>query len=207
MLASANTRSGEGFAFAIMPELQTTEEKQTELLRRVANRDHEALAELYDCFSAPLFSLAVYILGDQREAEEVIQDVFVQIWNRAATFDRGLGAPFHWGAGITRNRCIDYLRSRQRRFRLHDKVAHETEVFTTISESAAPEALSDDELARVRVAVKQLPAEQRQAIDLAFFGGLTHAEIAEMLGEPLGTVKARIRRGMMKLRECLNELV
>ena len=190
-----------------MPELQTTEEEQTELLRRVATRDHGALAELYDHLSGPLFSMAVHILGDAREAEEVIQDVFVQIWSRAASFDRRLGAPFHWSASITRNRCIDYLRSRQRRFRLQDELTHETEIFTVASENPAREALSGEELARVRTAVRELPEDQRQAIDMAFFGGLTHAEIAEALGAPLGTVKARIRRGMMKLKECLNELV
>jgi RNA polymerase sigma-70 factor, ECF subfamily len=188
--------------------LQTTEEAQTELLRRVAARDHQALAELYDHLSGALFSTAVHILGDPREAEEVIQDVFVQIWNRAATFDAELGAPFHWTIGITRHRCIDYLRARQRRSRLVDEATTETEILSLpASSSSAHEALSAEELAKVRGAVRELPADQRQSIEMAFFGGMTHQEIAEALDEPLGTIKARIRRGMLRLKENLRAYV
>ena len=191
-----------------MLDLQAAEESQTELLRRVAARDHAALAELYDTLGGVLFSTAVRILGDPREAEEVIQDVFVQIWNRAASFDGTLGAPFHWTLGITRNRCIDYLRSRQRRSRLLNEATTETEILSIPASSAsAHESLSGEELARVRAAVRDLPPDQQQAIELAFFGGMTHQEIAETLYEPLGTVKARIRRGMMKLKESLKAYV
>jgi len=191
-----------------MLDLQTAEESQTELLRRVATRDHEALAELYDHLAGVLFSTAVHILGDPREAEEVIQDVFVQIWKRAPTFDSKLGAPFHWTLGITRHRCIDYLRARQRRTRLLDEATMETEILSRpASSSSAQETLGEEELAKVRAAVRELPPDQRQAIELAFFGGMTHQEIAEALDEPLGTIKARIRRGMLKLRESLKAYV
>ena len=189
-------------------EPQTAEASQTELLRRVAAQDHQALAELYDSLAKPLFSTAVHILGDTREAEEVIQDVFVQIWNRAATFDGELGAPLHWTLGITRHRCIDYLRSRQRRTRLLDDATTETEILSRpASSTSAHEALNDEEMAKVRTAVRTLPPDQRQAIELAFFGGMTHQEIAEALNEPLGTIKARIRRGMLKLKESLRAYV
>jgi RNA polymerase sigma-70 factor, ECF subfamily len=190
-----------------MLELQTAEESQTELLRRVATGDPEALAELYDSLSGVLFSTAVHILGDSREAEEVIQDVFVQIWTRAGTFDVVLGAPFHWTLSITRHRCIDYLRARQRRSRLLDEATHATEILALPAASSAHNELSGEELANVRAAVKELPPDQRQAIELAFFGGMTHQEIAEALSEPLGTVKARIRRGMLKLKESLKAYV
>jgi RNA polymerase sigma-70 factor (ECF subfamily) len=190
-----------------MLDLQAAEESQTALLRRVAARDHAALAELYDALGGILFSTAVRILGDPREAEEVIQDVFVQIWTRAATFDGALGAPFHWTLGITRNRCIDYLRARQRRTRLLDEATTETEILSVASASAAHDSLSPEELARVRSAVRDLPPDQQQAIELAFFGGMTHMEIADTLNEPLGTVKARIRRGMLKLKESLGAYV
>ena len=186
-----------------MLDRQTAEESQAELLRRIAARDQQALAEFYDEMAGVLFSTAVRILGDAHEAEEVIQDVFVQIWNKAATFDAALGAPFHWALGITRNRSIDRLRSRQRRSRVLEEMSEETASQPPASPSQNDFALSEEELAKVRSAVKSLPQDQRQAIEMAFFGGLTHAEIAGALNEPLGTVKARIRRGMLKLRESL----
>jgi len=137
------------------------------------------------------------------EAEEVIQDAFLQIWGKAATFDTALGAPFYWALSITRNRAIDRLRARQRRVRLADEL-HEF-VAADSAQFAPPfrSEFSQEDLAKVRAAVGSLPGDQRQAIEMAFFGGMTHAEIAEALREPLGTVKARIRRGMLKLRETL----
>jgi RNA polymerase sigma-70 factor (ECF subfamily) len=186
---------------------KSAEEIQAQLLRRVATRDREALAEFYDHVAAALFSTAVRILGDPQEAEEVIQDVFVQIWEKAPMFDLALGTPFHWAVSITRNRSIDRLRSRQRRARvieeLREEIAPEAEIF----ESSNPTALDTEEMSQVRNAVGTLPADQRQAIELAFFSGLTHAEIAGKLNEPLGTIKARIRRGMLKLRESLQPCV
>src|SRR5712671_3952219 len=105
-----------------MLDPQSVEESQAQLLRRVAAQDRQALAEFYDQVAGVLFSTSARILGDAHEAEEVIQDVFVQIWEKAATFDATLGAPFHWALGITRNRSIDRLRSRQRRSRLIEEM-------------------------------------------------------------------------------------
>ena len=172
------------------------------LLRAIASQDRAALAEFYDLTSGVLFATAVKILGDAHEAEEVVQDVFVQIWTKAGTFDARLGSPFHWALGITRNRCIDRIRARQRRSRLIDDVGEEAQV-AVAADATQLSGLSAEELGHVRAAVRSLPADQRQAIELAFFGGLTHPEIAEQLNEPLGTVKARIRRGMLKLRDTL----
>jgi RNA polymerase sigma-70 factor (ECF subfamily) len=186
-----------------MLDRQTTDESQAQLLRRIAEQDRQALAEFYDQTAGTLFSTAVRILGDAHEAEEVIQDAFLQIWGKAGTFDAALGAPFYWALSITRNRAIDRLRARQRRVRLADEL-HEAAV--TDSPPFAPpfqSVLSQEDLVAVRSAVNGLPGEQRQAIDMAFFGGMTHAEVAEALQEPLGTIKARIRRGMLKLRESL----
>ena len=142
------------------------------------------------------------ILGDAHEAEEVIQDVFVQIWDKAATFDPAIAAPFSWALSITRNRSIDRLRARQRRSRLINEL-QEAAADSAPQEAPGQTALAEDELAAVRAAVGSLPPEQRQAIEMAFFRGLTHLEIAEKLHEPLGTIKARIRRGMLKLRDSL----
>ncbi len=184
-----------------MLDRKAGEESQTLLLGRITAQDRQALAEFYDQTAGFLFSASMRILGDPHEAEEVIQDVFVQIWDKAATFDAAMGSPFHWALSITRNRSIDRLRSRERRSRLMTELQA-----TTDPASADPPvqtALAEEELISVRSAVAGLAPEQRQAIEMAFFGGLTHVEIAQELNEPLGTVKARIRRGMLKLREEL----
>ena len=180
----------------------TPDETHLRLLRAIASQDREAFAQFYDLTGGVLFATAVKMLGDAHEAEEAVQDVFVQIWNKAGTFDAALGVPFHWALGITRHRCIDRIRARQRRSRLVDDVGEEAQA-AVASEATTLSGLSVEELGQVRAAVQGLPADQRQAIELAFFGGLTHPEIAEQLREPLGTVKARIRRGMLKLRDTL----
>ena len=190
-----------------MPDPHTVEESQAQLLRRVAAQDRQALAEFYDQVAGVLFSTSARILGDAHEAEEVVQDVFVQIWEKAATFDAALGAPFHWALGIARNRSIDRLRSRQRRARLIEELQKSEFADGPAAAASAPAGLSAEELVSVRTAVRSLPSDQRQAIEMAFFDGLTHAEIARTLNEPLGTVKARIRRGMLKLRESLQGYV
>ena len=190
-----------------MLDRQTNEESQAQLLRRIAARDRQALAEFYDQTAGTLFSTAIRILGDAHEAEEVIQDAFLQIWGKAARFDASLGAPFYWALSITRNRAIDRLRARQRRVRLADELHEAAAADSLPLASPFQSALSEEDLAAVRSAVSGLPGEQRQAIEMAFFGGLTHAEIADALHEPLGTIKARIRRGMLKLRERLQAYV
>lgn len=183
-----------------MLDPNSAEESQVQLLRRIAANDRQALAEFYDQIAAPLFSTATRILGDAHEAEEVVQDVFVQIWQKAATFDAALGSPFTWAMRITRNRSIDRLRSRQRRSKLAEQFQ---ENFEIITDGPAAAELGEEAVVQIRSTVGNLPADQRRVIEMAFFGGLTHAEIAEAVGEPLGTIKARIRRGMMKLRESL----
>lgn len=185
-----------------MLDREAADEFRTQLLRRIAAQDRQALTEFYDQLGIALFCTAVRILGDEQEAEEVVQDVFVQIWERAAAFDAALGTPINWVLRIARNRSIDRLRSRKRRFRaleeLESAIAAEP-----LSPPAHHRNLSGEELVGVRAAVRALPAEQQQAIELAFFGGLSHGEISEVLQEPLGTVKARIRRGMLKLKDTL----
>ena len=182
----------------------TATDLQARLLQRIAAQERAALSEFYDQTAGVIYSTALKMLGDPSEAEEVVQDVFVQIWTKAGSFDAKLGKPFHWALGITRNRAIDRLRSRQRRNRVFAEATDETDDTAAAPEVDSPALRGADETATVRAAVKNLPPDQRQAIELAFFGGLTHAEIAENLGEPLGTVKARIRRGMLKLRESLS---
>jgi RNA polymerase sigma-70 factor (ECF subfamily) len=186
-----------------MPDNHSVEELQAQLLRRIAAQDRSAVSEFYDQTAPALFSFALRVLGNSHDAEEVIQDVFVQIWNKAQSFDPAIGQPFHWAMSITRNRCIDRLRARQRRSRVLVEMDESSKFDLPAETSTEKTVLAEQELGEVRSAVGSLPKDQRQAIELAFFGGLTHQEIAEKLQEPLGTIKARIRRGMLKLRESL----
>jgi RNA polymerase sigma-70 factor (ECF subfamily) len=176
-----------------------------EMIARIGRRDQSAFSALYDRLSGPLFSLAMKMLGDPAEAQDALQEVFLQIWSRAGTYDPEQSSVFSWTVLLTRSRVIDRLRARDRRLRVvvestaENKVAEATDASTV--ESAADTATKKDEAAHVRSLLNNLPEDQRQAIELAFFGHRTHHEIAAQLGQPLGTVKARIRRGLLKLRE------
>ena len=186
-----------------MPNAEQLEAQQAQLLRRIAEQDASALGELYDQTSTVFYSFALRMLSDTHDAEEVVQDTFVQIWNKAQSFDPTAGIAFHWAMSIIRNRCIDQLRSRQRRSRVVVEMEEGREPEQPVEPANDSTHLSGDELGVVRTALGSLPEDQRKAIEMAFFGGLTHQEIAQTLNEPLGTVKARIRRGMLKLREGL----
>ena len=190
-----------------MVDREVSDTLQTELLRRISEQDHKAVAEFYDQVAGVLFSTAMRILRDTHDAEEILQDVFVQVWNKAGDFDPALGTALHWTLAITRHRCIDRLRSRQRRSRLVGEMTEQAEIVSAPSIRPPDHLSGAAELSAVHEAVRSLPEEQRAAIEMAFFGGLSHGEIAESLHEPLGTVKARIRRGMMKLREQLQRYI
>jgi RNA polymerase sigma-70 factor, ECF subfamily len=175
------------------------------LIRRMGGGDREALAELYDNLSRPLYATARHILNDAAEAQDVVHDVFLSLWENAKSFDSGRGAAFSWAVTLTRNRSIDRLRTRANRARLlgnsiPDDLGYGNESGDLEGSSRAE--LGDRAVA-VRAAMAELPAEQQRALELAFFSGLTQKEIAEKLSEPIGTVKARIRRGLMKLRDSL----
>ena len=180
-----------------------TDKTEVELLALVATQDTAAFGELYDRLSGLLCGLAQQILGDVTDAEDVLQEAFLLIWNRAGSYEPRLGKPVGWAVAILRNKAIDRLRSRQRRARLMDE-ATRSELWSA-GELPAPVGVSGMDAAVVRQALLSLPAEQREAIELAFLGGLSQSEIAETLEQPLGTIKARIRRGMLRLRELLAE--
>jgi len=187
----------------IMRENHSTEIQQAQLLRRIAAQDSSALAEFYDQTAGSLFSFAMRMLHDPHDAEEVIQDVFVQIWNKASSFDPAIGLAFNWAMSIVRNRCIDRIRSRQRRARVFVELEDPAEAGLATEAAASETTPAHDEIEAVRTALRTLPKDQKQAIEMAFLNGLSHHEIAAALSEPLGTVKARIRRGMLKLRDGL----
>jgi RNA polymerase sigma-70 factor (ECF subfamily) len=189
-----------------MAETSTAQQmRDQEMIAQIGRRDQDAFSALYDRLSGPLYSLAFKMLGDASDAQDALQEVFVQIWSRANTYDPEKSSVFSWAVLLTRSRAIDRLRARDRRLRVvvestaENKVAEATDASTV--ESAADTANKKDEAAHVRSLLNNLPEDQRQAIELAFFGHRTHHEIAAQLGQPLGTVKARIRRGLLKLRE------
>ena len=177
-----------------------------EMIERIGRGDQSAFSALYDRLSRPLYSLALRMLGDAGDAQDALQDVFLQIWSRAATYNPEQSTVFSWTVLLTRSRVIDRLRARKRRLRVVDSATGDEDADVadaSTMESGADTADKNDEAARVRSVLNNLPSEQREAIELAFFGDLTHHEIAARLGEPLGTIKARIRRGLLKLRERL----
>jgi RNA polymerase sigma-70 factor (ECF subfamily) len=171
-------------------------------LERMARGDHEALAELYDRHGRLIFSLALRILRDQSDAEDIVQDVFSQAWRQAARYESSRGNAVAWLLNLTRSRAIDRLRGRRAR---PDTTAGDPATLDLPDRSRPLDqqiALSH-EAARIRAAVDELSVLQRVAIELAFYEGLTHVEIADRLELPLGTVKTRIRQGLLKLRERL----
>lgn len=190
------------------PDPDSQLESELALFRRVAQGDREGFEELYDRFSGVLFSIAYRVLNNQEAAEDVLQDAFLQIWEKAPLYDPSRGKPMTWAMTLTRNKAIDRLRSTQRRRRLQDDVQRESETFEQFDDRSAFEAVATGETNQlVQDAVRKLSPDQREAIELAFFSSLTQAEIAERLDEPLGTIKARIRRGMLRLRELLRSEV
>ena len=182
------------------PQLDT----EIDLLRRVAQGDRRGFEELYDRFSGVLFSTAYRVLNNQEAAEDVLQDVFIQIWEKAPLYDPSRGKPMTWAITLTRNKAIDRLRSTVRRNRLGDDLEREAKSQDQFDDRSSFDALATEDRGKlVREAIQKLSEDQREAIELAFFSSLTQMEIAERLNVPLGTIKARIRRGMLRLRELL----
>ena len=186
----------------------TDDDREIELalLARIAKRDRVAFEELYARYVNILYATAMKFLKEDADAQDVVQDVFIQIWDKAKLYDPGKGKPLTWALTLTRNRSIDRIRAIQRRTRLRDDFEKET---VADESTGVREALSgvdaSEKVQILRDAVGRLSAEQRRVIELAFFRGLTQSEIAASLGQPLGTVKARARRGLMKLKEILGE--
>jgi RNA polymerase sigma-70 factor (ECF subfamily) len=182
-------------------------ERDVELLRRIAGGDRAAFASFYDQYSGLLFSIAVKVLNDAKEAEDVLQEVFMQIWDKASAYDPLLGKPTSWAVTLTRNKAIDRIRAAQRRSKLIEQATVEASVAPNNYPSANEKLHGKENAQMIRSVVAELPPDQRRAIEMAFFSGLTQDEISKKLQEPLGTIKARIRRGMLKLREKLEGFV
>jgi RNA polymerase sigma-70 factor (ECF subfamily) len=194
--------TGRPGGFVTGPALER-EERWRVCLRDIRGGDAHALTRLYDDTSSPLFGLALRILNNRADAEEVLLDVYDQVWRRADTYDASRGTVWRWLVLLTRSRALDRLRADAgRRERELPAAPEESEV---LSQEPRPDERSifREQQMMVRHALNLLPAEQRKAIEMAWFSEFTHVEIAASLGVPLGTIKTRIRAGMEKLRGVL----
>lgn len=178
-------------------------EDETLLVYQIAQRDQAALGQLYDRYARVMYSLAFKILGAAEEAEEVVLDVFAQVWREAHRYDVSRGRVDGWLFLITRSRALDRLRQRQRQSKVIEAAAAQ---IPTVQGSPLPEEdlLIAERRERVAQAMAQLPPEQRQVLELAYFQGLSQSEIAQHTGLKLGTIKTRIRLGLTKLRGILS---
>ena len=179
-------------------------QRGVEWIRRMAAGDQQALAAFYDAHAVTLYSLALKMTKDEKDAEDAVQDAIIYIWRKASTYDSQLSSPFSWAVMILRNKAIDRIRSRHRVERIVERATAEWLPLLASEDESADETTSREQRSLVRAALQRLPGEQRQAVELAFFSGLTHEEIATHLAAPLGTIKARIRRGLIRLRKLVS---
>jgi RNA polymerase sigma-70 factor (ECF subfamily) len=178
-------------------------EEEAVLLRRIRRRDEHALEELYQRYAAALYSLAYQVTGGDRYAQDVVQEVFIVAWRDAARFDPSRGSVGAWLFGLARHKAIDVLR---RESTVSRRAAPETDLeFEAAPDDVARDAWEHLRRERVLEALQQLPDAQRVCVELAFFSGLTHVEVSERLGIPLGTAKTRIRTGLLRLRDILGD--
>ena len=177
-----------------------------DLLKRCAAKDEEAFSALYDLYGGLLYSVACRMLGPSQEAQDAVQDTFLQAWNKAGTFDASRGSARAWLVLRVRSRCLDRLRRRKTRS------AHEAAAGAELPIAATDKTLTEPEWENarlgvaVREAIAELPEAQRRAVEAAFFEGLSHSQIAAATGEALGTVKTRLRLAARKLSEKLRPL-
>lgn len=202
-LVSPSRRSRKGSEMvdaAVLEEIRI----DTEMLQAIGQRDVASFQQLYKKFSGLLYSTIHRVLNDHQDTEDVMQEVLVQIWQKAHLYEPNKGKPLTWITTLARNRAIDRIRSKQRRAKLNDDFEQESRsVQPEFDEDTSDLLISKESDDAVQSAVMELTPEQREAIQLAYFSGLTQSEIADRLNEPLGTVKARIRRGVQRLEQTV----
>jgi RNA polymerase sigma-70 factor (ECF subfamily) len=168
------------------------------LVSAIRSGDEQAMARLYDRYSSIVYSVALRVVGDTGTAEDILQEVFMQLWRTPAAFDSSRGSLAAWLAVISRNRAIDSLRKRRPETDLDD-------VIVSVEPDLAGEAERSRALQKIRGTLSSMPPAQRSALEMAFFEGLTHSEISEKTGEPLGTIKTRIRAGLGVMRKAFSQ--
>jgi RNA polymerase sigma-70 factor (ECF subfamily) len=166
------------------------------LIAALRSGSQEAMAELYDRYSGVVYAVALRVLGDTGAAEDVLQEIFMQLWRNPGAFDASRGNLAPWLAVIARNRAVDILRKRRPSFELEDCTL-------AVSPDMAGAADRGRAAEKVRTALREMPGPQRSALEMAYFEGYSHSEIAAKTGEPLGTVKTRIRNGLVQLRKVV----
>lgn len=185
-------------------------DREKQLLRQVAGGDARALSELYDMYHLVIFRQLLGIVKQREEAEDLLQEVFNQIWSKAGTFDPDRGSVYTWMTTMSRNKGLDFLRSKAHK--RSQKTDYDPDEFILTSIPASDETPLDETILAERshllkLALQQIPDEQQQVLKIAYFEGYSQSEIAEQLGLPLGTIKTRMRQGMIKLESILSKVM
>jgi RNA polymerase sigma-70 factor, ECF subfamily len=175
-----------------------------DLLLRLQRREPDALGELYDKYGRLVYSLILRVVRDSGTAEDLVQETFIRVWNRVQSFDAQKGSIAPWLLAVARNRAIDYLRSAQAR---HDPVELNQMDHPSLYSEMESDLLNRDNARRIQTAMQKLPETQRQVIELAYFEGLSQSEMADRMGQPLGTIKTWVRSALRVLREELGAAV
>lgn len=188
----------------VIPSPEAVAAEDMKLLDRIAHKDAAAFQEFYRRYGGLVFSTIAKVLNDHHDTEDIMQEVMVQLWQKAHLYEPRKGKPLTWVTTMAKNRAIDRIRSKQRRARLNDDFGAEHKVTQPEFDESGQEILQQKERdTLLRRAVTKLTPDQQEAIKLTYFNGLTQAEVAERLHEPLGTVKARIRRGVNRLEDLM----
>ncbi len=169
------------------------------LIAAIRSGNQDAMAQLYARYSSVVYAVALRVLGDTAAAEDVLQEIFIQLWRNPGAFDSGRGNLAPWLAVITRNRAVDSLRKRRPQTEI-------SETTVSVEPDLASQADRGRAMEKVRAVLKDMPEAQRSSLEMAYFEGYSHSEIAEKTGEPLGTVKTRIRNGLMLLRKAVETI-
>lgn len=184
-------------------------DQELQLMKRIKARDEQALAELYDAYNRLLYGMIISIVKSREEAEDVLQEVFVKIWEKAQSFDEERGNPYSWIVTLTRNKAIDRIRSKG--YKTQQKAQQDVDApeFTLEGEKFDPleTTIFSDRAELVRKALGEIPESQCEVLKIAYYKGMTQSEISEQLDIPLGTVKSRMRQGMIKLKDILGEYI
>lgn len=182
---------------------------EIELMKRIKAKDGEALGELYDLYSRLLYGMVISIVKKREEAEDVLQEVFIKIWEKASSFDEERGNVYSWLVTLTRNKAIDRIRSKD--YKTQKKATQDVDApeFTLEGEKFDPleTTIFSDRAELVKKALGEIPESQSEVLKIAYYRGLTQREISNQLDIPLGTVKTRMRQGMIKLKDILGEFI